>query len=180
MLPEPPWWCRRPANHFCAGALSLAFAGFYIAVPRRRLSGFGLGPRWVWNRAQASPVATRIGQLEAAGPDVQAIVRLQRIEQLHAQAPGQVPVATAGIALALAFGMRPGLVVDIALGHQRQRLQGMRHLRIGEPEIAIPPARLADEKRASTSLARCPLAVAGVTDAAFASSPALANSPASR
>ncbi len=127
------------------------------------------------------PLSAGVRKFVAIGAGQHAAFAAQAVEQRHGQLSGQVPVAAAREAQAPALWVGPGAVVLAALGHQGQRFQRMRDLGIGEADSsgAVRATRRPRSRR--------PAAWRGVrwrwtrvTDAVFASSPALAYSPDSR
>ena len=101
--------------------------------------------RWV-EADLGQPGAAAVRQRITFGHGLQASAREQRFEEPHAEPPGQVAVAAARLAQGAPLRPRPGLVAGALFGDQCQRLERMRHLRAGQPEVTMAPAWLADHE----------------------------------
>jgi 7-cyano-7-deazaguanine synthase len=139
-------------------------------APRRRAAARGRAARAARARRRRSVNCPSCADQRAACQ--------QPVEQRDAELAGQVAVAAARRLQRPVGALVPLVAAGAALGDQRQRLQRMRDLGIGQPVVAVAALRAQHARSsASTSRARCPLAVCAVTPAAAASSPAATKRP---
>jgi hypothetical protein len=92
------------------------------------------------------PGAAGVAQFQTGRAVAQAAVVAQARVQRHAEPAGDVAVAATRVAQAAALRVGPGALVAAALGDQRQRLQRVRDLGVGEAEVAMAAARLGDQQ----------------------------------
>ena len=84
-------------------------------------------------------------ELAVVRRDEQAAAR-ETIEQSDPERSSEVAVAASRIAQHRDRGVGPLALVSGALGEEGQALEGMRDLRVREPEIAVPSALLAHDQ----------------------------------